>query len=316
MLLTKKLSFKFTGSGSEYFGIEIVNWILTAVTLGMYYPWAKANRLKYLYGNTYLDSTPFVFHGTGKEMFKGFIKALLIIGAIYGFIIYAAISEEPTLATISSIVFYIAMLTLTPIAIHGSLRYRLSRSSWKSIHFGYRGELGDLFKVFIKGALLMIVTLGFYTAWFEVDLRKYITKNIRFGNVEFKFEGEGSTLFFIYLKAYFLIPLTLGIYFFWFSKELYNFLISNTYLVHNGKKVKFDTTISGSEFLSLMFINTLIVLFTAGLGAPFATIRTMMFFSRNIQIEEGIDLNAIEQTEEDYKDATSDDITDMLEIDL
>ena len=37
---------RFTGSGSEYFKIWIVNVLLTIITLGMYYPWAKVrNRL-------------------------------------------------------------------------------------------------------------------------------------------------------------------------------------------------------------------------------------------------------------------------------
>lgn len=43
---------EFTGSGSEYFRIWIVNLLLTLVTLGIYYPWAKVRRLRYFYGNT------------------------------------------------------------------------------------------------------------------------------------------------------------------------------------------------------------------------------------------------------------------------
>jgi hypothetical protein len=43
---------EFTGSGSEYFRIWIVNLLLTLVTFGIYYPWAKVRRLRYFYGNT------------------------------------------------------------------------------------------------------------------------------------------------------------------------------------------------------------------------------------------------------------------------
>ena len=49
---------RFTGSGSEYFRIWIVNVLLTIVTLGFYSPWAKVRRLKYFYGNTYLLDAP------------------------------------------------------------------------------------------------------------------------------------------------------------------------------------------------------------------------------------------------------------------
>ena len=42
----------FTGSGTEYFGIWIVNLLLTIVTLGIYSAWAKVRRLQYFYRHT------------------------------------------------------------------------------------------------------------------------------------------------------------------------------------------------------------------------------------------------------------------------
>lgn len=43
-LATKPLT--FTGTGAEYFGIWIVNLLLTIVTLGIYSSWAKVRRLQ------------------------------------------------------------------------------------------------------------------------------------------------------------------------------------------------------------------------------------------------------------------------------
>ncbi len=73
----KKLSFK--GSGSDYFAVLILNWILTVITFGIYYPWARARTLSFIYGNTEMDGSRFVFHGTGKQMFIGFIKAVIVL---------------------------------------------------------------------------------------------------------------------------------------------------------------------------------------------------------------------------------------------
>jgi uncharacterized membrane protein YjgN (DUF898 family) len=42
----------FTGSGAGYFGIWIVNLLLTIVTLGIYSAWAKVRRLQYFYRHT------------------------------------------------------------------------------------------------------------------------------------------------------------------------------------------------------------------------------------------------------------------------
>ena len=52
----RELRIEFTGSGSEYFRIWIVNLLLILVTLGLYLPFAKARRLRYFYGNAPLTS--------------------------------------------------------------------------------------------------------------------------------------------------------------------------------------------------------------------------------------------------------------------
>ena len=75
---TANYKLEFNGSGGAFFSVIMVNWLLTIVTLGFYYPWAKAKQLRYIYSATNLNSDSFSFHGTGKEMFKGFIKALLL----------------------------------------------------------------------------------------------------------------------------------------------------------------------------------------------------------------------------------------------
>ena len=69
--------FRFNGEGGTYFGIVFINWVFTVLSLGLYYPWAKAKKLHYLYGETELADSRFSFTGTGAEMFKGFIKAVI-----------------------------------------------------------------------------------------------------------------------------------------------------------------------------------------------------------------------------------------------
>jgi len=41
------LALRFTGRGTEYFGIWIVNLLLTIITLGIYSAGAKVRRLQY-----------------------------------------------------------------------------------------------------------------------------------------------------------------------------------------------------------------------------------------------------------------------------
>ncbi|MFN3488145.1 MAG: YjgN family protein [Emticicia sp.] len=187
----------FHGEGSKYFVIRLINAILQVVTFNFYYPWAKAAKLDYLYEQTEFAGSRFKFHGTGKEMFIGYLKMLLIVAVIYGGFYWSTANQQ---AVLGFLILYGGLILVYPLAIHGTAKYRLSRTSWRGIFFGYRGELGELFAKFFIGILISLFTLGIYWSWVEVDLRKYVTKNIRFGSVEFDFVGKGIDLFLIKLK--------------------------------------------------------------------------------------------------------------------
>ena len=72
----------FEGNGAELFGIFMKNLFLNLLTLGIYYPWAKAKQLRYYYGASRIHGSDFQFHGTGREMFIGLLKALVVLGVL------------------------------------------------------------------------------------------------------------------------------------------------------------------------------------------------------------------------------------------
>ena len=301
----------FKGEGGAYFGIVIVNMILTFLTLGLYYPWAKAKQLQFLYGATEFENSRFEFHGTGKEMFKGFIKAVLIMVIIYGGFIAAIYLKMPIAAIIW---FYIGILLLIPIAIHGSYKYRMSRTSWRGIRFGYRGKRGEFFGLFFKELFFTIVSLGLYGAWFSMNIRNYVLSNIRFGNAEFRYRGRGSDYFLINIKGYFFTILTLGIYMFWWQKELFNYYINQLSLHHNDQEIRFRSTATGGDFAGLMIVNFFLLIITLGIGYPWILTRTLKFVFSKIEMTGNIDIDQLVQTESAYTDATGEDISDMLDL--
>jgi uncharacterized membrane protein YjgN (DUF898 family) len=63
-------------------------------------------------------------------------------------------------------------------------------------------------------------------------------------------------------------------------------------------------------------VNLLIIVFTLGLGYAWVVTRTMKFIADHIEMEGNIDLNTINQTEDDYNDATGEDIGDFLNLDF
>lgn len=310
---SKSYPVDFKGDGQTYFGIIIINWLLTAVTLGFYYPWAKEKNLKYLYSQTTLNGSPFEFHGTGKEMFKGFIKAFGVVILLYA-LLFALLLLG--MGTLGILLFYIGFIALLPIAIHGSYKYRMSRTSWRGIRFGYRGDRNELLINFFKWFGLTIITLGIYGSWFSINLRKYIIGNIRFGDIEMEYDGNGAEYFMLNLKGYLLTLITFGIYGFWWQQEIIEYYINNLKMHKDNQSIDFQTTVTGGGIFKLTIVNIILMIFTLGLAYAWVQMRTFKYIASNIELEGTIDLDTIHQTEAVYKDATGEDIGDMLDMDF
>src|SRR5690606_21680940 len=70
---------QFHGQGGEFFGIWIVNILLSVITLGIYSAWAKVRTKRYFYGNTELAGDNFEYHATPIQLLKGRLVALLVV---------------------------------------------------------------------------------------------------------------------------------------------------------------------------------------------------------------------------------------------
>jgi len=301
----------FSGKGSTYFGIAIVNLLLTVLTLGLYYPWAKAREMQFLYGATEFDSSRFEFHGTGKEMFKGFIKAILIFTLIYGGLIAGFVFQQIAAGLIW---FYIGLIFIIPLAIHGSYKYRMSRTSWRGIRFGYRGNRNEFMVLFFKEMFFTLISLGIYGAWMAINLRTYVLSNIRFGNASFNYKGSGGEYFLLNIKGYFFTIFTLGIYMFWWQKELFAYYIDRLSLQHGEDQIKLKSIATGGDFFALIVVNLLLLIFTLGIGFPWVVTRTMHFVFSKIEVTGNIDTEKLVQTEGAYTDATGEDMSDILDL--
>ena len=312
--MEKRNSFKFNGSGSELFGIYVVNMILSAITFGIYAAWAKAKRLRYMYQNTDFAGDVFRYHGTGKEIFIGFLKFMLIMVLLYAVYMVGSLTYNQTLIIIGSIILFGGLLVIVPLAIHGGLRYRMARTSWRGIHWGYRGIKKELMSLYLKGVGLSIITFGVYGSWFEAKLYKYILSNIRFGDIKLSWDGNGKDLFFIYLKGILLTMITFGIYSFWYQKNLFNYFYNHIKATQSEVLLKVESTLTAGTIFKTLLINGLLVTFTFGLGYPWAVVRIMKMYAENLVVLGDFDPDKIVQTEEDYKDATGEGFLDAFDI--
>ena len=141
-------SLKFEGSGREYFKIWIVNVLLTIVTLGFYYPWAKVRNRRYFYANSILDGRNFEYHATGKQLFIGFLVAMAL------FIVYVVIQK---ISPIGSLMLIGALFIAIPWLIWRSMMFNMRMTSFSNVRFDFAGQLRDSYmNFFVYPVLLMI----------------------------------------------------------------------------------------------------------------------------------------------------------------
>ena len=149
----QNLDIQFTGSGSEYFRIWIVNLLLTVVTLSLYLPFAKARRLAYFQGNTLVGGHALGFHGNPWKMFRGYLL-VLALGITY--------SVASRLSTTAALVAVGALAAVWPALWRASLQFRTANTSWRGLRFRFKGSLNDAYNAMLPAFLpaVLMVVLG------------------------------------------------------------------------------------------------------------------------------------------------------------
>jgi hypothetical protein len=108
------------------------------------------------------------------------------------------------------------------------------------------------------------------------------------------------------IKGYFFKCYNLGNLLFC-GKRYFEYYVNNLSL-HKDKRIEFTST-AGADFIGLIIINLLMIILR-GSGYAWVVTRTMKFIFDHIELGWN-DLNTLQQTEENFKDATGDDISDF-----
>ncbi len=147
------LDFRFTGSGSEYFRIWIVNLLLTLITLTLYWPFARARRMAYFQNNTLVGNDPLGFHGDPWKMFRGYLLMLL-----FGVSYWTLSNVAPALAWLPLLV----LALLWPALWRASLQFRLRNTSWRGVRLSFEGDLRGAYLCLwpAYAAVLALVAVG------------------------------------------------------------------------------------------------------------------------------------------------------------
>ncbi len=196
----KTTQVEFTGKASEYFGIWIVNLLLSILTLGIYSAWAKVRRKKYFNNNTLIDDVGFDYHAKPIAILKGRIIA---------FAIFMAYAFSENIHPLMPALFGLAFFFLIPWLVVRASIFNARNTSHRGLRFDFVGKVGEAFRVFVLLPIMAAFTgwLAFPYAANQKD--KYLMSSHKFGTSQFDMQAKAGAYFKVY--AIVLIVPLLGI---------------------------------------------------------------------------------------------------------
>jgi len=297
--------FEFDGQAGPLFKLYLKNVVLTLLTLGIYRFWAKVEVKQFIYQHTAFHGGRFGYHATGLEKFIGFLKGLCFIVPLVLIVVvlYNGLRQSMSDETAWIICFYAffgILGLLRPLIVVGSRSFNLSRTSWNNLRFRFNGRIGKLYGLYFKDFLFLILTLGIYTAWHHINVRRFTTQHSLFGDQTFDYDGRGEDLFGLYLLGGILSYITLGIYIPWYIAKLHRFHINHTQF--QGQS--FESKLTGSQMFGFILMAFAAVILTVGLAFPWVIIRYRQMIVNTTYYIGSIDLDAIEASNENGSNAT------------
>lgn len=307
---------EFHGTASEYFGIWIVNLLLSIVTIGIYSAWAKVRTNKYFYQNTEIGGRRFDYHATGGQILIGRIIIVL------GFIAVQILALVPIVLA----VVMVAFLFLFPWLLVRSLRFNARVTSWSNVRFNFHGKTGGAFLVYLLYPFLVIFTL--FLAWPFADRarRNFAISHHSLGKSRFTLDagiGPFYAAFFAFLGIILIVlalslasamPVIMALVSDIRLLENDAFLLSNMLLIvqayigviaafviagivytaiirnilfgstwiEGGHRLR--STVSVPRYLWISLSNALAIILTLGLMLPWAKVRMARYLAQQTQV--------------------------------
>ena len=335
----------FTGKGSEYFSIWIVNLLLMILTLGIYSAWAKVRKLRYFYDSTHLAGSSFEYHGNPIAILKGRVIAVILIGAY---------NLSPKISMVAWGVMVLLLMAVMPWLVWKSLQFKLYNSSYRGIRFGFRGSLSQAYKVYLLLPILSGITLNLLAPFVHQRIKKFQHDESRFGTSHFSFHATVGGFYKAYLIALVIFIgglLAIGAVFggaiglaasaggitkggagvfiaamlVMFGIYVWAFLLFSVFMTMIQNLIWNNTRLGEHQFKSDMkwgrvaFIsitNIIGIALTLGLYTPFAKIRMMKYRVESVTLMPAGDLDNFVADVDVSVSAAGEGMTDLLDFDF
>lgn len=337
--------FTFTGSGSEYFRIWIVNLLLTIVTLGIYSAWAKVRRTRYFYDSTHVAGSSFDYHGNPVAILKGRIVAVVF---------FAAYNLAFKFSVAAGFAIMALLMLAMPWLVWKSIQFKLYNSSYRGIRFGFAGTLGKVYKAYLLFPLLAIFTAYLLAPLAHQRIKKFQHEESRFGATHFSFHGTVGSFYKTYLIGFLILvagagaigilfggalagliaargensgdsAMTASIFIFifvfygWMLLIFPIFLTMIQNLIWNSTRLaahQFKSEMKWSKMTFIVITNIIGILLTLGLFTPFAKIRSMKYRIESMSLLPHGSLDNFIADTQAHTSATGEGMADLLDFDL
>lgn len=202
---------RFTGTGSAYFRVWVVQLLLTLLTLGVYSAWAKVRKARWFAQHTELDGDRFDFHGQPWRILAGRVVALALL---------AAWTWAFDIATWLGLAVLGLFCVLGPLLFASAQRFKLANTSWRGLHFGFDVPRRQLYVVCVPMLLLWtagtvaqalgaegwgLVAAGLLPVlglpWAHARLKQMQHSHAEFGGQRFRYDPSAPEFYGLYAKG-------------------------------------------------------------------------------------------------------------------
>lgn len=202
----------FDGRLIQLIGYRLLGLLITGITFGIGYPWAKCFVERWSVKHLIVDSKRLSFDGKGVQLLGKFILWVLLTVITFG---------------IFSFWFAIKMKKWT--ASHSHIEGNENPAESKS---AFDGRLIQLIGYNLLSLLLIVCTLGVAYPWAKCFKENWGVKHTIVDGKRLEFDGKGIQLFGKYIVWLLLSLVTFGIYFLWLGIKMKKWVASHTHFEH------------------------------------------------------------------------------------
>ena len=327
--------FAFQGSGMEYFKIWITNLFLTIITLTLYAPWAKVRRLRYFYGNTYLNRRKFDFTGVPLRIFYGRILALVLYG------VFAWVSQ---LSVEANIWTFLLIFIAVPWIVRSSHRFMARNSKYANGRFYFSAGMARTYGTFIGCILITIFSLGLLFPIALLFFKRYQLNHLYVGQLPFRLNASiadffvaillpvllfmGSIIIAIALVFFSInsgdvggVLMVIGVLFYMFAilylgPLVQGYLFKATWSRVEVGNSQITTDVNPWQYAWIQVTNSIAIIFSLGLLFAWAQVRIYRYKIESISVEFFDDPQQIYNKAQQDHHALGEELADIFDIDI